>query len=299
MKSGPSRAAAAAQTDELTSCLARIEQSYGHLAETVRRVADVVLHRPADIVGLSISEVARLAEVSDTTVLRFARGLGYSGYRQFALALAATVVGSSPEPPLDVDIQDADDIATITRKVYTAEADALAKAWQTIDVPSEQRAVDVLARARRVHLYAVGGSGLLAMEAVYRFTRVGLDCTAVYDPIQIAIHASRLTGEDVVIGFSQSGRTRDTVEGLRIARAAGATTICVTARPRSPITRVSDIVLMLLELQTAYRGAYLDSKIAELTLIDVLATCLARRLPDMGSASQEALESGIARMFHE
>lgn len=291
--------AEAAQIEELGACLARVEQGYGRLAETTRRVADVILHRPADVVGLSISELARLSGVSDTTVLRFTRGLGYSGYRQFGLALAAAVMSTAPEPPLDADIRDSDDIAAITRKVFAAEADALAKAWQAMDLTEEQRAIDALAQARRVHLYAVGGSGLLAMEAVYRFARVGLDCAAVNDPIQIAIHASQLTDRDVAIGFSQSGRTRDTVEGLRIARTAGATTICVTSRPRSPITGASDIVLMLLELHGAYRGAYLDSKIAELTLIDALAACLARKLPARAPELQEALEAGIERMFHE
>jgi hypothetical protein len=55
----------------------------------------------------------------------------------------------------------------------------------------------------------------------------------------------------------------------------------------------------LLELQTAYRGAYLDSKIAELTLIDALSTCLARRLAPRGADVVDRLEASIQRMFHE
>ncbi len=284
-------------------CLSRIEHAYGGLAETARRIADSILQQPASAVGLSITDLAHLSGVSDTTVLRFVRGLGYGGYREFALALAAAVLGPGREQTtdhaLDVQITEDDDLVAITRKVFAAEAEALAKAWQTISLSDLRDAVDALVGARRVQCYAVGGSGLLAMEAVYRFARLGLDCAVVYDPIQIAIQASSLTAQDVALGFSQTGRTRDTVEGLALARAAGATTICVTSKPRSPIVAVSDIALVLMELHTAYRGALLDSKIAELTLIDALATCLARQITPQHADAVERVEASIERMLYD
>lgn len=286
----------ATQRGDATECLTRIEQAYNGLAETARRVADTVLQQPAAVVGLSITELAQRSRVSDTTVLRFARALGYQGYRQFALALAASVA-DPVDRALDVRIEDDDDLPAVVRKVFNAEARALTKAPQTIDGRALQRAVEALARARRVQCYAVGGSGLLAMEAVYRLVHLGLDCVAVYDPVQIAIQASRLSAADVAIGFSQGGRTHSTVMGLATARAAGATTIGITSRPQSPIIAQSDIVLLLLELQAAFRGAHLDSKIAELTLIDALATCLARQLPAPSPEAIDRLESSIERMF--
>ncbi len=277
-------------------CLKRIEQAYNGLAETARRVADTILQQPAVAVGLSITDLAHRSNVSDTTVLRFVRAIGYQGYRQFALALAASVADHE-DRALDVRIDDEDDLAAVVQKVFIAEAQALMKAPQTIDAQALQRAVDALSRARRVHCYAVGGSGLLVIEAVYRLVHLGLDCVAVYDPIQIAIQASQLTAEDVAIGFSQAGRTHSTVMGLAIARAAGATTICVTSRPQSPLVAQSDIALVLLELQAAFRGAHLDSKIAELTMIDALATCLTRLLPPRPPQMVERLEQNIERMF--
>jgi len=285
--------------------MARVERAYPSLTGSSRHVAEYLLQHPADSVGLSITELGERSGVSETTVLRFVRRLGYSGYRQFALALAS----SQPRPEhaggeaaLPLSISESDDPAVIARKVFAAEAQALANAWQTLDPRRWKQAVDVLARARRgegrrVLCLAVGASGLLCMEAVYRFVRIGLDCIAVYDPIQIAIQAGRLSPGDVAIGFSQSGRTRDTVEGLRLAHGCGATTISVTSRPHSPVAAASDIPLILLELHAAYRSAYLDSKIAELTLIDALATCVARQLPARQQSEVDQLNADVERMF--
>ncbi|NLT42504.1 MAG: MurR/RpiR family transcriptional regulator [Anaerolineae bacterium] len=276
--------------------LSRIERAYSGLGETRRRVAEYVLQHPTESVGLSIVELARLSGVSESTVLRFARELGYGGYREFALALASSR-RDDPDRTLQVDVTETDEPTTILQKVFAAEARALTGAWKTIEAEELHRAVEALAGARRVHCFAVGGSGLLATEAVYRFVRLGIDCYAIYDPIQIAIHAGRMAVEDVAIGFSQTGRTRDTVEGLKAARAAGATTICITSQPHSPIIGASDIKLVLLELHTAYRTAYLDSKIAELTLIDALSASLARRMAPRSAAEVDRLNASIERMF--
>ncbi len=278
------------------SCLARIGQARKGPSEMAQQIAEVILRDPAAIVGLSITELAGRCSVSETSILRFARGLGYRGYRQFALALASATAEPQAQA-LALELGESDEPATVLEKVFAAEAKALSIAWQTVDPHSWLRAVEALARARRVHCYAVGGSGLLAMEACYRLIRLDIDCYAVCDPIQIAIQAARLTGHDVAIGFSQTGRTRDTVEGLSAARAAGATTICVTSQPGSPITAASDIALVLLELHTAYRGAYLDSKIAELTLIDALCACVARQGEPPSLHADERISASIERMM--
>ncbi len=284
------------QSDAVLPCLIRIEQAYGRLSGAARLVADFVLRHPGQSVGLSIIELARLSQASETSVLRFARSLGYSGYRHFALALASSVT-AHPELPLQVDIEDHDDATAVVHKVFAAEGQALADAWQTIDPVQWQKALDTLVHARRIHCYAVGSSGLVAMEATYRFLRLGMDAFTATDPIEIAMQASHLAEGDVAIGFSQTGRTRDTVEGLRAAHDAGAATICVTAKSRSPIVAASDIALVLIEPHATYRGALLEPKVAELTLLDALALCLARQMPERPQGPAPEVGAGVERMF--
>lgn len=281
------------------SCLERLDRSYASLGEADRRVAAYVMNQASQAVGLSITELARRSSVSEASVLRFARKLGYSGYRQFALALAAAVHPRSdpsmPDQSLELDIVESDEAMEIVRKVFAAEARALAGAWQGIDPAEWERAVAALTGARRVLCIAVGGSGMLALEAAYRFVRLGIDYFPIYDPMLIAIEAAGVTPQDVVIGLSQTGRTRDTVEGVRLAHGAGATTIAVTSRPNSPLVQFADIRLILREFHADYHGAHLDSKVAELTLIDALTACVARRLP---ARPQGAIDRLIASMDH-
>jgi DNA-binding MurR/RpiR family transcriptional regulator len=202
--------------------------------------------------------------------------LGYSGYREFGLALAAS---GSTIGVVEVrsEIRSGDSLVGIVRKVFVEESRALAQASKTLKIELLEKAVNALMTARQIYCYAVGSASLLASVAEYRFVRLGLSCISVRDPIQMAVQTSLLSPKDVVLAFSQTGRNRDSVDGLLLAREAGATTIGITSEPGSPLVKASDIPLVLFEAGVDSRGALLDAKIAELTLIDALTTCIEMR----------------------
>ena len=89
--------------------------------------------------------------------------------------------------------------------------------------------------------------------------------------------ASVLQRGDVAIGLSHSGATRDTVESLETARGAGATTICITNVMASPISKVADIKLYTSVEESDYRSGAMGSRIAQLSIIDVLFVGVAQR----------------------
>jgi RpiR family carbohydrate utilization transcriptional regulator len=262
---------------ERPACVTKIEENYSRLEGSVRQVADTLLRSPGQWVGRSISELARESSVSEATVVRFVRNLGYPGYRAFALELARSTEAVRPSLPDESGSGDAPSgFAGIVKKVFEDESRALAEAPKTLKNEVLERAVRALISARQVYCYAVGNSGLLAGAAEYRFVRLGINCISIRDPIQMAIQTSLLSSKDVVLAFSQTGRNRDAVDGLLLARQAGATTIGVTSEPGSPLVRASDIPLVLFELDTEEtRGSLLDAKVAEVTLIDALAMCIA------------------------
>jgi RpiR family carbohydrate utilization transcriptional regulator len=258
------------------SCLAQIEEHYGQLQGSVRDVADALLRSPGEWVGKSISELARASAVSEATVVRFVRALGYTGYRPFAVALAGSVLATEPVED-DTEKSANEGLAGTVRKVFEEESRALAQAHKTLKNESIEKAVHVLLGARQVHCFAVGSSGLLAAVAEYRFVRLGINCISIRDAMQMAIQSSLLSSKDVVLTFSQTGRDRDAVDALTLARQAGATTIGVTSEPGSPLVNVSDVALVLFDLHINSEGSLFDTRIAELTLIDALAACIAQR----------------------
>ena len=138
-----------------------------------------------------------------------------------------------------------------------------------------ENAVQAILGARRVEVYGIGSSAPVAEDANYRLLRIGLESKAVVDSHVQAISAS-LTGPGVaVLTVSHSGSTHETVTATRLAKEAGATTICITNFGKSPLLAYADIVLHTMARETKFRTEAMTSRIAQLALIDALIACLA------------------------
>ncbi len=261
----------------LTSCLARVASalSYNNLFPAERKIAEYILEHPDEVIGYSVQELADEAKASRATIVRFSRTLGYSGYKEFKLALAAEVRGSVA---LDhQDVSEADDVMGITRKVFQSDLQAIADSLEVLDRAEMERAVTALEEASRIEFYGVGSSASTALDAYYRFLRLGLPVNIVNDPYMQAIVSSQLEPGQVAFAISHSGRTEEVIFALSKAKETGATTICLTSNNRGEILQYADIRLVTAARETVFRNQSMASRIAHLSVVDALYVNLAMR----------------------
>ncbi len=258
--------------------LARVDALAADLGAAERKIAEYLLTCPTDIVYLSITELADRTDTSEATIIRFARRLGYSGYAALKIALALDLHASAP--PLPGELSPDDAITTIKAKVINAGVESLRDTAQLLDDAALTRAVDALVGARRIEVYGVGSSAAIAQDSYALFLQIGLPVAAITDPHLQVMSAIQLGPEDVALAISVSGSTRDTVEALQAAKDAGATCLCLTRHARSPITRVAHITLLAASRPATVGGHQLIGRVAQLAVLDVLATAAALRRQD-------------------
>jgi DNA-binding MurR/RpiR family transcriptional regulator len=245
----------------------------GSLAPTARRIADFVVRNAGQVVDMSVTEVAERTRSSEGSVIALCRQLGASGFQQLKIALAQDLV--EPVQFIHEDVDRADDVAAVVGKVFASGIQALQDTLSVLDRRSMKRAVELLLRARRIELYGIGSAAPVAEDAHYRMLRIGLNCKVVIDSHIQAISAS-LTGPSVaVLTVSHSGSTHETVASARLAKKAGAKTICITNYGKSPIQAYADVVLYTMSRETRFRTEAMASRIAQLGIIDALIACLA------------------------
>lgn len=253
----------------------RLQGAYSGLRAAEQRVADFILKAPEELIYLTVTELAERTNTSESTVVRLCQKIGYKGYQEFKIVLARDLV--EPTSAIYAAIEAEDDLATIKTKVFQANAQALRDTIEVLDDEELSKAVNALASARRIDLYGVGGSGPLALDAYHKFIKLGLQAVALSDGDLMAMSSALLGPGDVALGISHTGASRDVTDALGRAKANGATTIGITHRPTSPITKVSDITLVTAAKQTAFRSDASSSRIAQLTIIDTLYVGVAHR----------------------
>jgi DNA-binding MurR/RpiR family transcriptional regulator len=250
-----------------------------------KRVAQVILSNPREAVHYSITQLAEKAEVSDATVVKFCKRLGYKGYQEFKIMLAQDV---AVKPQLiHGEVEPGNDVQTIKEKIFQANISALQETAQVLETEALERAVQALANAGEIHFYGVGASGIVALDAEQKFSRIGLRTSAFLDThLQIA-RAVHLREGDVAVCLSFSGETVEIVEALRAAKQAGALTIAITSFSGSTLAREADVLLLTSTQQNLFRSGAIASRLTQLSTIDVLFIAVA--LVDHERA-QEAIE---------
>lgn len=253
--------------------LQRLRAAEGSLPPKSRRIATFILAQPDRVVHMSITQLAEDVGVSEGSIVALCQQMGARGFQHLKILLAQELVNTVQF--IHEDLERGDDTAGIVRKIFASNAQALADTLGVLDMAEMARAVAAIRGARRVELYGIGSAAPVVEDAYYRLMRIGIDVRMVVDSHIQAISASQ-TGPDVTtLTVSHSGSTHETLAATRLAREAGATTICITSFGRSPIVRFSDIVLATTARETQFRTEAMTSRIAQLAIVDALVACLA------------------------
>jgi DNA-binding MurR/RpiR family transcriptional regulator len=259
--------------------LAHVRALTPNLAPAEQRVAAAVVHDPAGVAAKTISELAAVCRTSGTTVIRFCRAMGFAGYPELRLALAAAAQAGRLSGWEDIgsDIGPHDSLDEVIKKIAHADARAVEETSAQLSTETLGAVVDAVVRARRIDIYGVGASAFVALDLQQKLHRIEQLVFAWPDPHIAVTSAALLKHGDVAIGISHTGMTADTVGSLEEARKQRATTVAITNFPGSPIARVADHVLTTATRETTFRSGAMASRIAALTVVDCLFVAVAQR----------------------
>ncbi len=254
-----------------------------------KRVAAYILENFHKLEGMTSRELAEKCSVSEPTVTRFVKTLGYENYRWFQLEVAK--VGTQKSGYSRVTEEDS--VEVVCRKIIDDNLRSVAALAKAIDYEQLSAARDLLVAADTILILAQGRSVVTANSLRIRLFRLGFRCLVYNDPHAMAVATSLVTEKDLVIGISTYGRTKDVVDGLRRAREKGCKTIGVTSYKAVPLEAVSDIVLYAIDVErTSFGFEPSGATVAQMVLLDCLYMLAALQMKERSQrAFQDTYES--------
>ena len=258
--------------------LRRIQAQLDHLRKSERKVAELVLQDPSQMLPMRIADLAAAVGVSEPTVIRFCRALGFDGFQSFKLQLAQYLGSSGNYVQFSVSAKDS--VADVNRKVFDATIGSLLDVRDEIDPKALEQAIAALCAAKRVEFYGFGASGSVAIDAQHKFFRLQVSAAAYTDPHIQHMSAISLRPDDVVVAISQSGRTKALIQSVNLAREAGAKVIGLVPR-NTPLAELCHFPIHINVEESELVYTPVSSRIAHLVVIDVLAMGVARGRGDL------------------
>ena len=251
----------------------KIESVYGRLRPSEKKAADYLLKYRGKAGNLLLEELAQEAGVSQPTILRFVKALGYKGFREFKYALVQ-VEGRKQQEEGEIELygfrlSSRDKLEEIPGKIVTTSIQMLEETLKSIRAKDYRQAVEAILKARSIVIYSVENSVCTASDLMTKLIYLGLDCRMYGDYYLQNVSATNLRKEDLAIGISYSGCSSHTVEMMALAKRAGARTLVLTNFENSLIARYADILLCASNRQFLCDDT-IFSRISQMALVDML-----------------------------
>jgi DNA-binding MurR/RpiR family transcriptional regulator len=275
-----------------TGVLLHIKKMLPSLPEQERKVGEYLLQHPHEAVNLTISSLAKLSKVSNTSVSRFCRRMSFDGYRQIKIALARE--WGTPSTLVYVEPLPDDTLASVAQRIFAANIQALHDIQRSLDLDLLEQVVEAIMGARRVDLYSAGGAGIAARELHFKCMHLGINANAFLDSQMQVMSAASLTSEDVGIGISHTGMQSQVAEALGLARQGGAATVALTSYPGTPVANAADAVLSTATLAAAITYDSPTVRNAQLAIVDVIYEAMLLKGAELAREKMARVAKAIA-----
>ena len=266
----------------MTPILEAVDQARQRMSPSERKVADWVLRDPRAVLSSPIVEIARLAGVSQPTVMRFCRSLNLQGLAEFKLKLAAGLTGTIAIAHSQIKFNDS--TAEVSDKVLANSAHAAMALRDTINPKAMNAAIELLQQARHVEILCIGSARLVAEDALQKLLHLGVR-TSYFPDLQNQLMSARLMQKgDVALAISRSGQLDELLDVARAARQNGGKLIAICPHA-SPLAKQADVCLHLDHEEGDLHYIPMVVRLLQLILVDILAIGLAKNLTPQADTS--------------
>lgn len=251
----------------------QIEECYADMRASEQKVADYVMENIDQIAEVSLGKIAKECNVSEPTVLRMVKALGFQGLREFRNAVVSSIAITKEEHQSPIlygySLSKEDKPCDIPAKVVRTTTKIMEENLKSISIKTYEKVIETIKKARMIDIYSVENSNVIAKDLLTKLLYLGFNCRHMEDTYHQRIAASNLTSEDVAIGISYSGCSEDTIKAMKSAKKSGATTIAVTNFKDAIIRKYADLLICTSQDQLFY-GDAIFSRTSQIVLVDMI-----------------------------
>ena len=251
----------------------KIKSLYNGLSAKEQNIADYILENPSSVVHNSISDLSAELNVAGSTLFQFAKKLGYSGFKEFKMAILIQENDFSTTS-IHENIEIDDNELTIAQKVFDSNIKTLTDTKKLLQLNDLKKAAEIISNSNLLYFFGVGGSGILAEDAYHKFLRSPISVRHSTDYHIQLMEASLLTPQDCAICISHTGKSKETIKIAEIVKNVGAKVIVITSHASSPLAKIGDIVFISISEEIEFHSEALSSRISQLSILDSLYVIL-------------------------
>lgn len=257
--------------------LNKLKSSEAYMSAIEKKISLEIIKDPKKFISYSLSELSLLIGVSQGSIVNFANKYADGGFPELKLKVASS---SSIENKVKTK-------TALSKRVYDVNQ-ALVSTEVNNDVNVIEEVANLILSAKRVEIYGVYRSAVVATDMYYHLLQLGINANFVSDVLTCAVSASLLTKESVVVAVSSSGRTKDVIDAVKLAKENGVKVVCITANKNSPLAKLADFVLVACSSGDNEFSPW-EIRLSQLVISDAICEHVSKVLNSKGKLKNETM----------
>lgn len=274
--------------DNQNHVLNRIREQYDKMSKSHKVIAAYILEHYEQAVFMTAAKLGEVLGISESTVVRFASGIGYDGYPKFQKALEECVKSKlSSVQKMDAKYGSSSQSEILT-SVLTADIEKLQDTIQNLDATAFETAVSTILEADTIYIMGLRSNEPLAAFLHFYLNMIRgnvrlINTTSVSETFEQMMH---INNKDCFIGISFPRYSMRTLKAMEFANDRNAKVIAITDSIHSPMNLYSSCNL----LARSDMVSIVDSLVAPLSVINALVVALCLKCPQEVKRNLEMLE---------
>lgn len=274
--------------DSNANIITRINEMYGKMSKSHKAIAAYISEHYDQAVFMTAAKLGETLGISESTVVRFASGLGYEGYPEFQKALEEWVK-SRLNLVQKIDAKYGHSTQSeILNSVLSSDMERISDTMRNLDAATFETAVDIILEAKDIYIVGIRSCEPLADFLSFYLNMIRgnvhlLRTTSVSEMFEQMI---RINENDAIIGISFPRYSMRTLKAMEFANDRNAKLITITDTVYSPMNLYSSCNL----LARSDMVSIVDSLVAPLSVINALVVALCLRRPQEVKENLEQLE---------
>lgn len=249
--------------DEIKLCEYKKSKSDKILEEYIEENAMECIYK-------SISEIANEVNIGDATITRFVKKIGFTGFQEFKLTLAKKMSKVRSQNIISSNLEKDEKIEETAKKMLEVNKLVLDRTLENLNLENIIEIREMILRANKIVFFGIGNSALAAMDANYKFMRIGLNTNVANDSHTMLMMAALLKRNDVIFLVSHTGETKEILEIAKLAKENRAQVISITSNNKNTLMDLSDVNVSYLSVERKFETGSIMSKIGQSFLIELI-----------------------------
>lgn len=254
-----------------SSILNNIQSSFNKMSKGQKIIAEFIIHNYDKAAFMTAATLGSTLNVSESTVVRFANTLGYSGYRDLQKELQEVIKSKLTTVQRLTMAEDFAGNNNVLANVMESDIQNIKRTIDELDLKSMNKATKLLANCKSIYVIGLRSStflaGYLCFYLNFLFSNVKLITAGPNDVFEQLLKADK---DDVVIAITFPRYSKRTLEAIDYAKSKGCSIISITDSLISPTVSKSDTTLIARNEMVSF----IDSLVAPMSLINALIIAL-------------------------